>query len=110
MSRSQFSDTHAAARFALIEKYLAAHCGTQRAFCSENKIAYSTFQLWLSKYRRQQQKTVAKPAQFIPLILSENNQHSNSACEIAYPNGLVLRFESIPTPEYLLTLINAEKK
>lgn len=100
------------AKHALIRKYLNQPGITQRDFCRKHGIAYSTFQLYLSKYRRQQidhPKPATSPGRFVPLTLpgitiSAGNQFP---CELIWPNGMTIRFREIPSPEYLMALIKA---
>jgi hypothetical protein len=98
--------------FALIREYLNQTNITQREFCSNHHIAYSTFQLYLSNFRRQQPARKAEPTgQFIPLAFPEQaiTTSGHSACEITWPDGMIIRFGTKPSPEYLLALIKAEQ-
>jgi hypothetical protein len=100
----------AGAMFALIEEYLREPGITQRAFCARYQIAYSTFHYYLAKRRRQQTPAREKPVgRFIPLTLPDLaiTPGGPSACEIAWPGGVVIRFETNPSPEYLVALIKA---
>ena len=97
---------------ALIETYLKGTGLTQRQFCLNSNIALSTFQFHLRKYR-QQAITYSEPsAHFIPLTLSDQLSPFNkpSACEMAWPNGVVVRFSTTPAPDYLLALIKANSQ
>ena len=94
----------------LIEEYLSEPGITLRAFCARHQISLSTFHYHLAKYRRQQTAAQEKPAgRFIPLSLPDLAIASSgpSACEIAWPGGVVIRFETNPSPEYLVVLIKA---
>ena len=94
----------------LIEEYLKGPGTTQRKFCQDNKIALSTFQFHLRKYRRHQSGANSEPdAHFIPLTLTDHALPSSnhSECEISWPNGLNIRFRVTPDTEYLLALIKA---
>jgi len=100
----------AEAMIALIEEYLSKPGNTQRAFCARHQIAYSTFHYYLAKHRRQETPAQEKPAgRFIPLRLPDLaiTSGGQSACEIAWPGGVVIRFETNPSPEYLVALIKA---
>lgn len=111
MSNTRFSGSRSETMFALIEEYLNGAKTTQREFCSNHQLAYSTFQLYLSRYRRLHPVPNAASAdQFIPLVLSQQAIATNShpACEIAWPDGTVIRFGVQPNPEYLLALIKGE--
>jgi hypothetical protein len=97
---------------ALIETYLKGAGLTQRQFCQNNNIALSTFQFHLRKYRQQSIADSEPIAHFIPLTLSDQASPSGrySECEIAWPNGLVIRFSTTPAPDYLLALIKANSQ
>lgn len=112
MPTMQSTKSRTEARYALVREYLNQPGITQREFCLKHKIAYSTFQLYLSKFRRQQSDQ-PKPAEssghFVHLdlpglALATNNP---SACELIWPDGLVVRFGEKPNPEYLVALIKA---
>jgi len=112
MTATTSSSRHqrAGAMFALIEEYLSKPGITQRAFCARHQIAYSTFHYYLAKRRRQQTPAQEKPAgRFIPLTLPglTITPGGPSACEIAWPGGVVIRFGTNPSPEYLVALIKA---
>ncbi|HOH09104.1 MAG TPA: hypothetical protein PLF89_16395 [bacterium] len=95
---------------ALIEAYLCEPGITRQAFCARHQIAYSTFHYHLAKRRRQQAPDSEKSAgRFIPLTLSDSTMlpAGPSACEIVWPGGVVIRFESNPSPEYLAALLQA---
>jgi hypothetical protein len=94
----------------LIQEYLNTPNIPQRKFCELHQIPLSTFQYNLRKYRERQSGNPKKQkAHFIPITLTEKDQAAKpqSACEISWPNGLVVRFESAPGVNYLLSLIAA---
>ena len=94
----------------LIQKYLDAPNIPQRKFCEQHQVPLSTFQYNLHKHRKQQSGSPEKnPAHFVPITLTEKDPAAKprSACEIAWPNGLVIRFDSTPGIDYLLSLISA---
>lgn len=97
------------AMFVLIREYLDGPQTTQREFCSAHHIAYSTFQLYLSKYRRQLSPKPEPVGRFIPIALADQTSTAKglSECEIAWPDGVVIRFAAKPSPEYLLALVRA---
>ncbi len=112
MTATTSSSRHqrAEAMIALIKEYLSEPGITQRAFCARHQIACSTFHYYLAKHRRQQTPAQEKQAgRFIPLTLPDLAIPSGgqSACEIAWPGGVVIRFETNPSPEYLVALIKA---
>jgi hypothetical protein len=100
-------------RLATIEKYLASGL-PQKQFCQQEKLAYSTFQVWLKKYR-QAQKAVA-PQQhadnrFVPLTFTAESAKPVSAhYVIEYRNGVVLRIHGAIGPETLLQLVNQAER
>ena len=94
----------------LIQKYLDAPNIPQRTFCELHQIPLSTFQYNLHKHRKQQSGNPEKnTVHFVPITLAEKDSTviPRSACEIAWPNGLVIRFDSTPGLDYLLSLIAA---
>lgn len=94
----------------LIEAWLAEPTMSQRDFCSRHNIVYATFQYHLAKYRRQQipVKAPSEP-RFIPLTLPAPpiSEEPASACEVSWPDGLIIRFASIPAADYLARLLQA---
>lgn len=94
----------------LIEAWLAEPSISQREYCLRHSITYATFQYHLGKYRRQQipVKAPSEP-RFIPLTLPSSpcSEVLYSACEVSWPDGLIIRFESIPAPDYLARLLQA---
>lgn len=79
--------------FALIEKYLASGL-SQKAFCAQEELAFTTFQCWLRKYRAQQQSTPpAFSNDFIPLHVrkASTTMASPLTCVVEFPNGVIVR-------------------
>jgi len=82
--------------YALIQEYLASGM-SQRKFCEDQSIPYSTFCWWLRKYRSHQSGTKPKEKaaqKFIPIHLSSPTDSllgSQSSCVIEYPNGVTVR-------------------
>lgn len=94
----------------LVEAWLADSSMSQRDFCTRHSISYATFHYHLAKHRRQHESSVERTeARFIPLTLHEpaRSEAPPSACEMTWPDGLVIRFASIPAADYLLQLIQA---
>ncbi len=94
----------------LVRAYLSGANITQRKFCKLHQIPLSTFQYNLRKHRKQQSgNPEKKPARFVPVTLAENEPtiQTRCACEIICPNGLIVRFDAPPEPEYLLSLLAA---
>ncbi|MHB2149757.1 IS66 family insertion sequence element accessory protein TnpA [Calditrichota bacterium LG25] len=69
--------------FKIIEAYEQSG-QTQRAFCKERELAFTTFLYWLRKYRKEKTKS----ASFIPLNIL--NRDSNSHYRIDLPNGIII--------------------
>jgi hypothetical protein len=114
MPGRQSTRSRSEAMFALAKEYLTQSNVTQRQFCSEHQVAYSTFQLYLGKYRRSQgaqAKTVKLPGQFVPLAFSGLGATAGnySPCELVWPDGMVIRFGENPSPEYLVALVKAAR-
>jgi hypothetical protein len=94
----------------LVRAYLSGPNIPQRKFCERHQIPLSTFQYNLRKHRKQQSENPEKKsARFVPVTLAENEPtaHTRCACEIICPNGLIIRFDAAPEPEYLLSLLAA---
>jgi hypothetical protein len=103
------SSSRAEAMFAFIREYLDGPATTQREFCSAHNIAYSTFQLYLSKYRRNNANEASDASgRFLPITISGRTiDHDHPECEIQWPDGVVVRFATRPDPAYLATLLQA---
>jgi len=97
--------------YAMIEAYLQEPGASQREFCTRRQITLSTFYYYLAKYRQEQQNlSKTKPTgRFIPVTLPAQSASSGgaSACEIIWPDGVVVRFCTLPSPAYLLALIES---
>ena len=95
-------------RFATIEKYLASKL-TQKKFCEQEKLTYSTFQLWLKKYRQANADSTYEHGQpgsnFVPLTFQVPAAKTDYVIE--YPNGVVLRVGRAVEPQTLIQLIQA---
>jgi hypothetical protein len=115
--------------FARIEKYLASTL-TQRAFCERESLAYSTFQLWLGKYRRQahslesnagsptssSRSAGAARERFLPITIAKRpgaalalagpSHEPATSCIIEFPHGVVLHLLGPLDAQLLTQLIN----
>ena len=111
MPTTRLANSRSEARYALIREYLDKPSITQREFCLNHQIAYSTFQLYLRRVRQSQTipKSTEATGRFVPLALPglAITPGSHSTCEMVWPNGMVIRFRENPGPEYLLALIKA---
>lgn len=95
-------------RVATIEKYLASNL-TQKQFCEQEQLTYSTFQLWLKKYRQtngdSENARCHAGNNFVPLTFKPLAVPSEYTIE--YPNGVVLRVSSPIDLATLIRLIQA---
>jgi hypothetical protein len=95
-------------RFATIEKYLTSKL-TQKQFCEHEQLTYSTFQLWLKKYRQENADPThehGRPGNnFVPLTFKPSAVKTDYVIE--YPNGVVLRVSEAIEPQMLIKLIRA---
>jgi hypothetical protein len=112
MPGKRSTSSRSAAKFALVQEYLTLSNVTQRQFCAEHQIAYSTFQLYLSKYRRQQvekSEPVKPSGHFVAVTLPGLGATvaNLSPCELIWPDGMIIRFGERPSSEYLMALIQA---
>ena len=81
--------------FTRVEKYLASGL-SQKVFCAQETIAFTTFQNWLKKYRarqRQVEKPATAPNGFIPLHVQEPRPLPNHSlqCVIEFSHGVIIR-------------------
>ena len=111
MPTTRSSSSRSEAMYALIREYLDQPDMTQREFCINHQIAYSTFQRYLSKYRQQveQAKSDESTGRFVPIALPGLAIAASSQfpCELVWPDGMIARFGESPSPEYLMALIKA---
>ena len=111
MEMSIYTDpenTRAQEMFASIEKYLSSKL-TQKQFCKNEKLAYSTFQKWLQLYKKNNPAVEQKPTKkaFIPVeIAHQQTATENSQCLIEYPNGIIIRFKGEFDSQLIQSLIN----
>ena len=95
-------------RFATIEKYLASGL-TQKQYCQQEQLTYSTFQLWLKKYRQANADATHERSQsgnnFVPITFQPRVAKGDYIIE--YPNGVVLRVSSSIEPQTLIQLIQS---
>ena len=118
MSGRSIRKWSSAARSKLIEHYLASEL-TQKRFCQERGIALSSFQLWLSNYRRASNGDAAgknddnaanrlQVTPFIPLGFADPYPGSDSnRIEIEFPNNVIVRVTGHIDPQLLMQLIQA---
>lgn len=80
--------------FAVIEAYQASGL-TQKAFCQSEGLAFSTFQYWLSRYRKQhrsdhQQSSRHLFVELTPQTLLPPNHVGDPGVVVSYPNGVAV--------------------
>lgn len=98
--------------YALIKSYEASN-QTQKNFCFENGINYSTFLFWLRQYRQNSRHTEAREEQlasggFIPIKIpaSEYSQGQNHfEFLVEYPSGIRVSFRSVPESNIIRELL-----
>ena len=101
------ANPRAQAMFASIKKYLSSEL-TQKKFCQNEKLAYSTFQKWLQIYKKNNTETVQKPSPktFIPVeVTPHRTVTENSQCIIEYPNGIIIHFKGEFDSQLIQSLI-----
>ncbi len=111
MSNSNRLTPRAQEMFTRVEKYLASGL-SQKAFCAQEAIAFSTFQNWLKKYRiRQRQigQPGAAPNGFMPLLVRVPQEQSNHPlqCVIEFSHGVIIRLSGPVDFAMLAQLIHA---
>jgi len=86
---------------------------SQRSYCLQHGIAYSTFQYWANKYREKfaANTVIDKPAGFIPIKVQPDPEVSvqapgTSQLHFLYPNGIQVMCPEGVHPEVLKKLIN----
>lgn len=76
--------------YAVIEKYQNSPL-SQKVFCKQEDLPYSTFTYWLKKYRRFNQTTRVQD-DFIPMKINERSAQKKAEwCEIEFPGGIIIR-------------------
>jgi len=92
--------------FPIIKRYFECDL-TQTNFCDQEDLALPTFHYWLKKYKQQMSaKSEDTPCRqaFLPLRLTSQS-HAEATCEIALPNGILIRFGYPLKPEQLVQYI-----
>ncbi len=84
---------------------------TQKAYCKQNGLAYSTFHYWVIKYRKEVsgKQLTDRPAGFIPVKVQSEPEVSGSddnQLHFLYPNGIQVMCSERISSEVLKTLIN----
>lgn len=85
---------------------------SQKAYCREHGIAYSTFQYWAKKYRKESipNNGTNSSQGFIPIKVHQDPevlvQGPVNQLHFLYPNGIQVMCSERVHPEVLKTLIN----
>jgi len=85
----------------------------QKAYCKQHRVAYSTFQYWAKKYRKEfkaNNSTDSSPG-FIPVKVQPDPEilaqgPVGNQLHFLYPNGIQVMCSERVNPEVLKTLIN----
>ena len=97
--------------FALIQSYQSSDL-TQRDFCLENDINYSTFQFWLKRYRQdnnsQSRDERLASGGFVPITVSPSTVQHDFCLQIEYPSGIRVSFGSVPEMGFIRELLALE--
>ena len=94
--------------FALIERYYSCNA-SQKSFCEIEGLKLSTFQYWITRYKKHQQKhngTTPAPRGFVELQPEPVIPTSGiaGAIELRYPNGVTLSL-AVPDTKLIKELI-----
>lgn len=84
--------------YPLIETYLTSG-QSQKAFCSNHDLSEAVLNYWLSKYRRERNNASDVFVEVSPELVDA------VFMELAYPNGVKLRFFAPVSPAYLSELL-----
>ena len=101
--------------FALIESYQSSD-QTQRDFCLENDINYSTFQFWLRQYRKNNENSETHEERlssggFVPIKITPSTNRtvqSNFGFQIEYPNGIRILLDAVPDIALIKELLSLQ--
>ena len=98
--------------FALIETYQSGN-QTQKDFCLDKGINYSTFQFWLKRYRQNNDDSHTREERlatsgFVPIEISSSTDRCDFGFQIEYPNGIRISFGSVPEMGVIRELLNLQ--
>ena len=101
--------------FDLIKTYLSRD-QTQKDFCLDKGINYSTFQFWLRRYRQNNENPEIREehltsGEFVPIKLSPSSEYPNRSdfgFQIEYPNGIRILMEYVPDIGLIKELLNLQ--
>jgi hypothetical protein len=97
--------------FPVVECYLKSGL-PQKVFCKSEGIALSTFQWWLSRYRKQNVSKQVSHRSQSPAFIAVKPQAaiaSSATAILTYPNGVSLRLTGIIEPALLRELITCSQ-
>jgi hypothetical protein len=109
MESSQSLITRQEKMYGKIQDYLSREI-TQKEYCQQENLSYSTFMYWLRKYRKDHalpSQRASLPSGFIPLKLTSDSAISQTPldCEVKLPNGVLIRCHSASINSSLVNLI-----
>jgi len=95
--------------FNLIESYKSSG-QTQKDFCLDNDINYSTFQFWLKQYRlnnnaETHEKRLSSNG-FMPIKVSPCSGQIHFGFQIEYPNGIRILMDTVPDVNLIRELLD----
>jgi hypothetical protein len=79
--------------FSVVERYHDSSL-TQKAFCETEKLALSTLQYWISKYKKYRQPSSGFAEAFVQIKAQSPKPSANSAIILSYPNGVTVRLSN----------------
>lgn len=92
----------------LVERYKASGL-TQRKYADRNGVTVATLQYWLRK-TRSGDEAPAEQFRFVEVIENGSRGTATSGMSMDLGGGLTLRFESLPSPSYLVSVASAFAK
>ena len=94
----------------LVERYGASGL-TQREFAARSDVTVATLQYWLRKTKTGGGgEASAEQFRFVEVIGKESKGAPTGGMSMELGNGLTLRFESLPSPGYLVSVAAAFEK
>lgn len=99
MSQQKNLTPRAKEMFAMIERSFKSDL-SQKAFCEQHSIKYSTFHWWRQQYKKHHpdfKRASKKSEDFIPVHVSSPVGPSTitHSCKIEYPNGVVVYLQDV---------------
>lgn len=80
---------------------------TQRKFADQNAIAVSALQYWLRKEKHAVQGRESSGTRFVEVVGARSARGDtpySNGLSVEFDAGFTLRFESLPSPEYLASV------